>query len=145
MLLFFVYKRAPLRGCLSLIVSTHYRAARVPAGLSFSTQFWHLYTRYSFTTQFQHFGAGCACNFFSPRHSFALSLLVFSKNRLYLFPVPFFLSRLGLKYRKYFKPCGRICQVFFFCLRQNVSQEKSDPKKFFLRFGLLRQSLFREG
>ena len=68
----------------------------------------------------------------------------FQKIACTFFPVPFFLSRLGLKYRKYFKPCWRICQVFFFCLRQNVSQEKTEPKKFFLRFGLLRQSLFRE-
>ena len=55
MLLFFVYERAPLRGCLSLIVSTHYRAARVPAGdlvlaLSFGTYIRVIVLPLSFST-----------------------------------------------------------------------------------------------
>ena len=87
--------------------------------------------RFHFCTSHWHFGAGCACDFFSPRHSFALSLLVFSKNRLYLFPVPFFLSRLGLKYRKYFKPCGRICQVFSKPHATHSVAGKKRPKKIF--------------
>ena len=36
----------------------------------------------------------------------------FQKIACTFFPVPFFLSRRGLKYRKYFKPYLRICQVF---------------------------------
>ena len=125
MFLFLLKKRLDMRKVLWYNIG----AARLR--LHFHTSTLARYARLHITTSYWHFGAGCACNFFSPRHSFALSLLVFSKNRLYLFPVPFFLSRLGLKYRKYFKPCGRICQVFSKTHATHSVAGKKRPKKIF--------------